>query len=215
METTKSSYMANTTPSPLAANLLDQKGQREQFLREVEKMRNEYEGNYKASRKAFNEEACSMSKVDMNHFTEIINLPKDKWRTVSDVLKAKHYLLEKKVGKGGYGVVYKARFQTKQTSDIVACKVISFNKGARRKLLRNLLSEVFVMSRYPHPNIILLLDHFVIDDKAVVVMEYADAGSLNDCLEKNGTMCESAAFEYFIQILKGLFYLHTFRIAHR
>src|SRR5699024_4226107 len=147
--------------------------------------------------------------------TEIIDLPCVKWKTASDVLKAKHYTLEKKVGKGGYGVVYKACFQSKNVSNVVACKVISYNKGSRRKLLKNLKSEVFVLEKFPHPNIVTLLDHFVIDDKAYIIMEFADAGSLNDLLEKEGALTESTAYEYFVQILKGIFYLHTFHIAHR
>ena len=203
---------ATSSPSsPRLPELMNQSSLKDQYFKEVEAMRREYEIGYQEYRKLY-EQDCSMSKLK-DDFTEIVHLTG--WTTVAEVLKSKNYYLQKRVGKGGYGTVYKTVFSNERVTKIVACKVISIESGSRRKLLKNLKSEVFVLERYPHPNIITLLDHFVIANKAYIIMEFADAGSLGDLLYKNGSLTEPLAYEYFVQMLKGVFYLHTFRIAHR
>lgn len=217
----------------MVVDMLTQGIYNEQYLAEVEAMRRAYEFNYNQCQGRLQEDEQSMSSIDIKTFTEIFNLPTEKLRSPTDVLRMKHYRLEKKVGNGAYGTVWKARFQMSpsrttttnasannpKTSNIVACKVITYNRSRRQKLLKVLKSEIFVLEKYPHPNIITLLEHFVIEDTqhttAYLIMEFADGGSLSDLLENVGPLTESCTYEYFVQILKGVFYLHTFHIAHR
>ena len=200
----------------VAPKLLDQAKMREKYLAEVEEMRKKYNSYYCEYRELYRQEDSSLSKLSSSGFTDMIWLPYGEWHTVDDVLKAKQYRLEKKVGKGGYGVVYRTRWVGPDGQpQIVATKVINLLKSNRNRMLNHLKVEIFILESYPHPNIITLYDHFVIDDCAYIIMEFADAGSLAYEVEDYGPLKESLTYEYFVQILKGIFYLHTFHIAHR
>lgn len=147
----------------------------------------------------------------MKKFTEVIPLLPTDNRTPTDVLFEKGYQMDTTLGKGGYGIVYKVKFEDK----VFACKVISFEKHNRSRLLDHLKTEIFIMERYPHPNIINIMDHFIIDKNAYIIMEFADAGSIADMVEHHGHILESKCNTLFVQMLKGIIYLHSCHIAHR
>lgn len=214
-----------------------------QYIAEVEALRREYQINYRRYQVNLHEDERSMSRVDKNTITEIIDLPKENLRSPAEMLKRKRYKLVEEIGEGAYGTVWRASYQlspsvtanttaptTTTTSTTstgtspasprsavrnVAVKVMTYDRNQRQRLLSCLKAEVYVLEKYPHPNIITLYDHFVIDDKAYLIMEFADGGSLYGLLRDVKKLKEPTAYEYFVQILKGVLYLHSFGIAHR
>ena len=74
-----------------------------------------------------------------------------------------------RVGEGSFGKVYKGR--RKLTGQVVALKFIS-KHGRSEKEMRNLRSEIEILRKLDHINIILLLDAFETDGEFVVVTEY-------------------------------------------
>ncbi|KAI2795478.1 hypothetical protein BLOT_016693 [Blomia tropicalis] len=201
--------------SPPNHELFDQASLKSQYMKEVDDMKRLYDSYYRNYRKCYRKDQ-SLSQVPNDRFTDRIRLPLGKMKTVADVFESRNIKLKKKIGKGGYGVVYRAEFQKGDSKMEIAVKMINLRKSSNMKrMLEHLKIEIFILESYPHPNIILLMDHLMIDDHAYIIMELANCGSLHDEVERCGALKEDLVYEYFVQILKALLYLHTFRIAHR
>ena len=91
---------------------------------------------------------------------------------------------------------------------------------------QQIFNEANIMKKLNHPNIILFKE--VINDVKLdyvyIVMEYADDGDLNKkiksrekmkCSENDKLFPEEVILKYFIQICKGLNYIHSKNIIHR
>ncbi|XP_053549120.1 MAP/microtubule affinity-regulating kinase 4-like [Bombina bombina] len=133
-----------------------------------------------------------------------------------DLFIGDYYVLDT-LGKGGFGVVKRARHM--RTGREVAIKII--NKANRNSAhLRKLYQEVTIMQMLDHPNIAKsdpLKFYEVIDskDKLYIVMEYVSGGNLQNYLINNGPMEEKKARHIFRQMVSALHYCHQKYVAHR
>ena len=114
-------------------------------------------------------------------------------------------------GEGSFGKVYKAR--RKGTGQIVAMKFIG-KRGKNERDLRNLRSEIEILTKLNHDNIVTLLDAFETSAEFVVVMEFA-IGELSDVLQDDKTLPEAEVQKIARQLVRALHYLHSNRIIHR
>ncbi|KAG5505238.1 hypothetical protein JIQ42_07445 [Leishmania sp. Namibia] len=121
------------------------------------------------------------------------------------------YQIIESIGEGSFGKVYKARI--KGTGQIVAMKFI-VKKGKNEKELKNLRSEIEILTKLNHPHIIMLFDSFETDSDFVVVMEYAQ-GELYDILEDDKQLPAKEVQKIAKQLIQALNYLHSNRIIHR
>lgn len=115
------------------------------------------------------------------------------------------------IGEGSFGKVFKAR--RKGSGHVVAMKFI-LKKGKNDKELRNLRSEIEILTKLNHENIITLFDAFETQNEFVVVMEYAQ-GELFEVLEDDKTLPEEEVQKVAKQLVRALYYLHSNRIIHR
>eukprot|EP00756_Hemistasia_phaeocysticola_P032098 Hpha_TRINITY_DN16393_c2_g3::TRINITY_DN16393_c2_g3_i1::g.60102::m.60102/K06228/FU; fused len=115
------------------------------------------------------------------------------------------------IGEGSFGKVYKAR--RRFTGHIVAMKFIT-KKGKSEKELKNLRTEIDIMTQLNHENIIMLLDAFETRTEFVFCMEYAQ-GVLYEVLEDDRCLPETVVRDIAKQLVKALHYLHSHRIIHR
>ncbi|CAD2219527.1 fused [Angomonas deanei] len=122
-----------------------------------------------------------------------------------------NYTIVELIGEGSFGKVYKARI--KGTGHIVAMKFI-VKKGKNEKELRNLRSEIEILTKLNHDHIITLFDSFETDLEFVVVMEYAQ-GELYEILEDDKRLSEEVVRKIAKQLVQALNYLHSNRIIHR
>ena len=97
-----------------------------------------------------------------------------------------HLHLSEKIGEGGTAVVYRGEYhaqgqgsQRRSTKVDVAVKVINLQDFDRHLLVQT-LREVNILSQIRHPNIIWLVGLALAPPQILVVMEYADQGSLFD-----------------------------------
>jgi len=122
----------------------------------------------------------------------------------------KIFELMHKIGKGSYGVVYKAR--NKQTGQIVAIKIIQLEKGE----LEEVKNEINIMNDMDHPNIIKYYGSYLYREDLWIVMEYCGGGSAMDlyALVEEPLNEDQIAF-ICKETLKGLYNLHTTRKIHR
>ena len=76
--------------------------------------------------------------------------------------------------------------------------------------------EINIHSKLYHQNIIKLYSVYEDDETINIILEYAKGGNLYQLIkdEKNG-FSESKAFDYFIQVINAVYYLHSNNIIHR
>ena len=129
-----------------------------------------------------------------------------------------NFILGKPLGKGAFGSV---RLVTrKEDGKIYAMKSINLGKLDRREI-EAALNEVRLLASLNHPNIIGYKETFYDENTRTLnlVMEYADDGDIShkiqDNLKRRLQFEESTIWEWIIQLLKGLKYLHDNKIMHR
>ena len=122
-----------------------------------------------------------------------------------------NYVDLKPIGEGAFGKVFKGR--RKSTGQIVALKFIK-KKNRTEKDLKNLRTEIDILRRLKHENIVLLQDTFETKTEICLVTEYAQ-GELFEILEEDQSMPEAEIRKISMQLVSALHYLHSNRIIHR
>ena len=77
-------------------------------------------------------------------------------------------------------------------------------------------NEINIHSKLAHENIIKLYNIHEDNENIDIIMEYAENGNLYELISKEqGGLSESKAFDYFIQVVNAVYYLHNNNIIHR
>jgi len=124
------------------------------------------------------------------------------------------YTLIRKIGHGGFGIVWLAEKRTAIGATRFALKL------ARDDEIDTVTFEeeaAIWIRASGHPNVLPIIEAEIYDGQAVIVTEYAPDGSLREWLKKHGGSAPSpeAAVAMTLQILAGLEHLHKQRIIHR
>jgi serine/threonine protein kinase len=122
------------------------------------------------------------------------------------------YVLLEELGRGGMGMVYKARHR--RLERIVALKVIS-PAAMSNEAVHRLHREARAIARLKHPNIVLLYDAAEIDGKHFLALEYVDGIDLDRLLHQRGPFPIGLACEYIRQAALGLQHAHERGLVHR
>jgi len=129
---------------------------------------------------------------------------------IQDEDPTKTYELIHRIGKGSYGIVYKAR--NKQTSEIVAIKIIQLEKGE----MAEVKNEINIMRDIEHPNIIKYCGSYMHNDDLWIVMEFCGGGSAMDLYALTDEPLSEEQIAYVCkETLKGLSHMHSHRKIHR
>ena len=133
-------------------------------------------------------------------------------------MSLKNFELGKELGKGAFGSV---RLVTrKEDRKIYAMKSVHIGK-LDNKEKEAALNEVRILASLSHPNIIGYKEAFYDEASKTskIVMEYADDGDIahkiKENLKRRLRFDESTLWEWIIQLLEGLKYLHDNKIMHR
>ena len=135
--------------------------------------------------------------------------------SVEDFTKVTDGFLPIELGSGAYGRVYLVRHN--ETKEEYALKVIE--KKKLRNMYENfdiIYNEIKIQSKLEHPNIIKLYSMDETDNEINIIMEYAKNGNLYQLITRNKTgFSEKIAFQYFIQVVNAVYFLHENQIIHR
>ncbi|KAM4739630.1 calcium/calmodulin-dependent protein kinase type IV-like isoform 2-T2 [Anableps anableps] len=118
------------------------------------------------------------------------------------------YRLGSELGRGATSIVY--RCEEKQTQKPFAVKVLK--KTIDKKIVR---TEIGVLLRLSHPNIIQLKEIFETDTDIALVLELVTGGELFDRIVERGYYSERDAAHVIKQILEAVAYLHGNGVVHR
>jgi serine/threonine-protein kinase len=130
------------------------------------------------------------------------------------VLEGK-YQIEKRLGQGGMGVVYKARHAYLKTHH--AIKVILPDLvGNDPQLVTRFRQEALAAAAIRHQNVVGVSDYGVVSGKMpFLVMEYVEGESLHDLLAREGKLSPEKALDLMRAICAGVGAAHHQGIVHR
>ncbi len=124
------------------------------------------------------------------------------------------YEIEKELGRGGFGVVFRAR----RVSDgvPVAIKVLLPRVAVKPVEMEKFLREMTITAQLRHPNIVKLYDQGHCEGIPYFIMEYCEGGSLWDFIRQHGGKVPlETAKPIMLAALEGLAHAHQQGIVHR
>jgi predicted Ser/Thr protein kinase len=116
------------------------------------------------------------------------------------------------LGRGGMGVVYKAR--QSRLNRFVALKILAPEKNADPKFAERFLREAQALARLSHPNIVAVHDFGETDGLFYLLMEYVDGATLRELL-REGRMKPEGALTIVPRICEALQFAHEQGVVHR
>ncbi|GAV51661.1 hypothetical protein ZYGR_0AF01320 [Zygosaccharomyces rouxii] len=120
------------------------------------------------------------------------------------------YQLKQVIGKGSYGVVYKAI--NRKTQKLVAIKEVHYENDDE---LTDIMSEIDLLKNLNHINIVKYHGFIQKSHNLYIILEYCSHGSLKNYISRGNGLPESKAKMYVKQTLNGLNYLHEQGVIHR
>jgi len=136
----------------------------------------------------------------------------EEWKQVEQ-----HYKIGKELGSGAFAVVRLATH--KETNKKYAMKIVDKQKMSLVQTDRNvrdvLMTEVEVLKKLDHPNILKLFQVFDTKSTLFMVLELVNGGDLYDSLKAAGRLPEKVAKPIFAQLLAAIHYMHQKNVSHR
>lgn len=124
------------------------------------------------------------------------------------------YRIEKILGQGGMGAVYKA-YHIK-LGDIVAIKMMPPHVGSNPENQRRFFREGQAARRFKHPNAITLYDLRETDDGILyMVLEYIEGINLRSVIDQKGCFSAKEALEIIEPVASALNEAHKLGVIHR
>lgn len=117
------------------------------------------------------------------------------------------------LGKGGFGVVYKARDLT--LDRIVALKVLHAQLTLDERFVQYFEREARSLAKIDHPNVVTIHEIGNYEGQVYIAMRYLANGNLAEKLKREGPLRQNEAFKIFSQICNGLTAGHKRGIVHR
>ncbi|NOY42555.1 MAG: protein kinase [Planctomycetes bacterium] len=123
------------------------------------------------------------------------------------------YELLEEIGRGGTGVVYRARHTRLKT--IVAVKVLPAEALMRPDTLARFDREMAAIGGLDHLHIVRATDAGEDDGQHFLVMEYVEGGDLAALVARQGPLPIAEATSCILQAARGLVYAHAQGMIHR
>ena len=127
--------------------------------------------------------------------------------------KIGNYEIKQTLGEGTFGKVKLGIYIP--TNEKVAIKVIEKARMTDKDDVVRLEREFDMLSKFNHPNVILVTEIFESADSYYSVMEYCEKGELFNYIVDKKRLSENESSFFYYQIIQGLEYIHSLGIVHR
>jgi eukaryotic-like serine/threonine-protein kinase len=132
-----------------------------------------------------------------------------------DTVLDERYQLERKLGQGGMGMVFKARhvfIKTQHAIKIILPDLV----GNDPSLVARFRQEAMASAAIRHPNTVSVTDYGILNNRVpYLVMEFVEGQSLHEILTREGRLTPSRAVEIMLAICAGVAAAHRIGIVHR
>jgi eukaryotic-like serine/threonine-protein kinase len=123
------------------------------------------------------------------------------------------YALLKEIGRGGMGIVYKARDNVLERE--IAFKVLPANLKEHPQALKNFFREAKSAAKLNHPNIVTVYDAGETEGTYYIAMEFVAGETIKEILNREGKLPTKAVLMIAGQVCKALEFAHERKIVHR
>ncbi len=124
-----------------------------------------------------------------------------------------NFKIEKILGAGGMGTVYKAIDLRLQRP--VAVKALHQNVTTKSNAHERFMNEAKLSAQISHPNVATLFDFLDLGGRAFIIMEFVDGITIDALIDQNNKLDERKAINIVKQALEGLQAAHKLGILHR
>ena len=123
------------------------------------------------------------------------------------------YRLEKKLGEGGMGAVYRA--VDDQLNRVVALKVLPKDKARNELMVKRFKSEARAAANLKHDNIVGVYDSGEADGYLYIAMEFVDGIDVYELLTRKGVLTPKRSLDIVRQVTLALQHAYEQNIVHR
>jgi len=126
---------------------------------------------------------------------------------------SERYELLSEVGRGGMGIVYRAR--DRETDEVVAIKVLRTEVAQDSGMMERFKNELRLARKITHKNVCRIYDFYRTGASAYITMELIEGESLRQMLNHGGAMPVERGIHLARQICAALHEAHSQGIVHR
>ena len=139
--------------------------------------------------------------------------PRDSWPP-GTVVKD-DYVIEARLGKGGFGTVYKAKHRYLQSDHVI--KRLHEEYSSDEEYVRKFIAEGQVIRRLRDCPYIVTVEHMTLtaDQYLILIMEFMSGGDLNKLMQERQLFTVAEVAGYAAQIAEGLRAAHGIDLIHR
>jgi serine/threonine protein kinase len=123
-----------------------------------------------------------------------------------------NYTIDKKIGEGGMGVVYKANDTLGNPVALKMLKPAFLTNSEARKRFRQ---EAENLTRVNHDNIVRLINYVEDERGLFLILEFIDGKPLDEILAERGLLPYKEAIDIMDQVLSALAFAHSKNMIHR
>ena len=165
------------------------------------------------SDKKLDQSKSKKSQTNSNFSNSVRKSNKNLIKKDSFGYKIGNYEIKQTLGEGTFGKVKLGIYIP--TNEKVAIKVIEKDRMTDKDDVIRLKREFDMLSKFNHPNVILVTEIFESADSYYSVMEYCELGELFNYIVDKKRLSENESSFFYYQIIQGLEYIHSLGIVHR
>ena len=134
--------------------------------------------------------------------------------STSTLLQEGRFLVKEQFGGGGQGAIYSAEMLS-NTGEITLVALKEYvlpdleHIFDRKRAIEQFEREVHLLTRLDHPSIVKLIDAFVEDHRAYLVMQYVSGETVKERVKNNGPLPEQEAIKLSLMLCNVLSFMHN------